>query len=149
MRRKSHYRDYAVAAFRLYAEQGPAAAYKERIREQAETASREDGMPSRGLGSPTEAAVIRAEQALDNVQAVLADMEAVERVLDRAARRKDGEIMREALRKVYLVAGPAEWGEIERRVCAASMAIPADRSTVFQALARACVMFAEERGLRI
>lgn len=66
-----------------------------------------------------------------------------------AARRSDGETMSKALGMVYLVPGPVEWGEIERRVCSASMAIPADRSTVFQALARACIMFAEERGLRM
>ncbi len=144
---KTHYRDYATEAFRLHARLGSAAAYKRRVLAEALSRRAEGGG---SLGSPTEAAVVRAEAALAETEGTIRDLEAVERAMERIGRMRGGTCILRAVREVYEAAPEDELGrgEIQRRVERLSMELPAGRSSIFRWLAIARRVFAEERGLR-
>lgn len=146
---KSNYRDYAVSAFRFFAEAGSSRAYREMIlADVAQTHA--DGPAAKGYGSPTEAQVMRGEMALDNARAELADLEAVERTLDRIDHDRRAREMRQAVRMVYMTDPDVDMdrAEISRRVAQASIMIPASERSVYYWLRLARDFFAEERGLR-
>ena len=146
---KSNYRDYAVSAFRFFAEVGSSRAYRETIlADVAQTSA--DGPTAKGYGSPTEAQVMRGEAALDNARAELADLEAVERTLDRIDRMPEAVIARKVLRMVYLdrPGEELEPGDVSDRIIKAALAVPTSDRTVYRLLAKARRFFAEERGLR-
>jgi len=148
--RKSHIRDYATAAFQFYALVGSRDKYKKIIWEQAirEQHKREGRS---GISKPSEAAVMRAETALEQVQAEIADLEAVERTIRMVEKMRPGHDIMHALAIVYM-AEPhrePERGEISMRVHKAELWIPASEKTVYRWLAKARLLFAEERGLRI
>lgn len=144
---KTHYRDYATEAFRLHARLGSAAAYKRRVLAEALSRRAEGGG---SLGSPTEAAVVRAEAALAETEGTIRDLEAVERAMERIGRMRGGTCILRAVREVYEAAPEDELGrgEIQRWVERLSMELPAGRSSIFRWLAIARRVFAEERGLR-
>lgn len=146
---KTHYRDYATEAYRLHARLGSAAAYKRRVLAEA-LARRAEGGGSAGPGSPTEAAVVRAEAALSEVEGTIRDLEAVERAMERIERLRGGTCILRAVREVYEAAPEGELGrgEIQSRVDRLSVELPAGRSSIFRWLAIARRVFAEERGLR-
>ncbi len=146
---KTHYRDYATEAYRLHARLGSAAAYKRRVLAEA-LARRAESGGSAGPGSPTEAAVVRAEAALAETEGTIRDLEAVERAMERIGRMRGGTCILRAVREVYEAAPEDELGrgEIQRRVERLSMELPAGRSSIFRWLAIARRVFAEERGLR-
>lgn len=149
---KTHYRDYATEAYRLHARLGSAAAYKRRVLAEALARRAESGgsVGSAGPGSPTEAAVVRAEAALAETEGTIRDLEAVERAMERIGRMRGGTCILRAVREVYEAAPEDELGrgEIQRRVERLSMELPAGRSSIFRWLAIARRVFAEERGLR-
>ena len=145
---KTHYRDYATEAWRLYARLGSAEAYKRRIYAEAQQRLAEGG--SGGVGSPTEAAVLRGEAAIADKEGVWRDLEAVERAMERIASRRNGDCILRAVREVYQAHAetPLMPGEIVDRVNRLCMEMPADRSSVYRWLAVARKFFAQERGLR-
>ena len=146
---KTHYRDYATEAYRLHARLGSAAAYRQRIVSEA-LARRAEGGGSAGPGSPTEAAVVRAEAALAETEGTIRDLEAVERAMERIGRMRGGTCILRAVREVYEVEAdrPIERGEIARRVDKLSLEMPAGPRSIYRWLGTARQVFAEERGLR-
>lgn len=146
---KTHYRDYATEAWRLYARLGSAEAYKRRIYAEAQQRHAEGG--SGGVGSPTEAAVLRGEAAIAEKESVWRDLEAVERAMERIASRRNGDCILRAVREVYQVHAdvPLERGDVANRVIRLSIAMPANEATIYRWLGIARRVFAEERGLRI
>lgn len=146
---KTHYRDYATEAYRLHARLGSAAAYKRRVLAEA-LARRAEAGGSAGPGSPTEAAVVRAEAALAETEGTIRDLEAVERAMERIGRMRGGTCILRAVREVYEAEAdrPIERGEIARRVDRLSIGLPASPATIYRWLGLARKIFAEERGLR-
>lgn len=149
---KTHYRDYATEAYRLHARLGSAAAYKRRVLAEALARRAESGgsVGSAGPGSPTEAAVVRAEAALAETEGTIRDLEAVERAMERIGRMRGGACILRAVREIYEVEAdrPIERGEIARRVDRLSVSLPASPATIYRWLGLARKIFAEERGLR-
>lgn len=149
---KTHYRDYATEAYRLHARLGSAAAYKRRVLAEALARRAESGgsVGSAGPGSPTEAAVVRAEAALAETEGTLRDLEAVERAMERIGRMRGGTCILRAVREVYEAEAdrPIERGEIARRVDKLSLEMPAGPRSIYRWLGTARQVFAEERGLR-
>ena len=145
---KTHYRDYATEADRLHARLGSAAAYKRRIYVEAQQRQAQGGS---GVGSPTEAAVLRGEAAVAQKESVWRDLEAVERAIERIASRRNGDCILRAVREVYQVHSetPLERGEIADRVIQLSMEMPASPRSIYGWLSLARDVFAEERGLRM
>ena len=145
---KTHYRDYATEAYRLYARLGGAEAYKRRI--YAEAQERHAQGCTGGPGSPTEAAVLRGEAALAEKEGTWRDLEAVERAMERIGRMRGGTCILRAVREVYEVEAdrPIERGEIARRVDKLSLEMPAGPRSIYRWLGTARQVFAEERGLR-
>ena len=111
---KSHYRDYATAAFRLLAREGSADRYRAKIYNAALARRGEGGT---GLGSPTEAAIMRAEQAVYDAVATIADLEAAEYAVA-ALEARYGYAARRALYMVYVAYADRELvkGEISDRI---------------------------------
>lgn len=147
---KSHYRDYATDAFRFLAKNGPVAAYKMRLyNDTLRYYQLRESCVETGISAPTEAAVIRAEQAVLDAMAEIADMEAAEFALT-AVRNMRGEAAEKAVRAVYMLMPDMERtrGEIEHRVIYASTHLHASRRTVYGWLKLARLVFAEKRGLR-
>ena len=149
---KTHYRDYATEAYRLHARLGSAAAYKRRVLAEALARRAEAGgsVGSAGPGSPTEAAVVRAEAALAETEGTIRDLEAVERAMERIGRMRGGTCILRAVREVYEAEAdrPIERGEIARRVDKLSLEMPAGPRSIYRWLGTARQVFAEERGLR-
>ena len=149
---KTHYRDYATEAYRLHARLGSAAAYKRRVLAEALARRAESGgsVGSAGPGSPTEAAVVRAEAALAETEGTIRDLEAVERAMERIGRMRGGTGILRAVREVYEAEAdrPIERGEIARRVDRLSLEMPAGPRSIYRWLGTARQVFAEERGLR-
>lgn len=149
---KTHYRDYATEAYRLHARLGSAAAYKRRVLAEALARRAESGgsVWSAGPGSPTEAAVVRAEAALAETEGTIRDLEAVERAMERIGRMHGGTCILRAVREVYEIDAdrPIERGEIARRVDKLSLEMPAGPRSIYRWLGTARQVFAEERGLR-
>ena len=149
--KKSHYRDYATDAFRFLGAQKSSKAYRERIyNEMLRFQQLKESSVETGISAPTEAAVMRAEQAIVDAAAAIADLEAAEFALE-AVRQQRGQAAEKAVRAVYMIMPEVELerGEIEYRVIAASMYLCADRRTIYRWLALARRMFAEKRGLRL
>ena len=144
---KSHYRDYATAAFRLLAREGSADRYRAKIYNAALARRGEGGT---GLGSPTEAAIMRAEQAVYDAVATIADLEAAEYAVA-ALKARYGYAARRALYMVYMAYADRELvkGEISDRIHRAELEIPASEKTLYRWLAYARRCFAEKRGLRL
>lgn len=149
---KTHYRDYATEAYRLHARLGSAAAHKRRVLAEALARRAESGgsVGSAGPGSPTEAAVVRAEAALAETEGTIRDLEAVERAMERIGRMRGGTCILRAVREVYEAEAdrPIERGEIARRVDKLSLEMPAGPRSIYRWLGTARQVFAEERGLR-
>lgn len=147
--RKTHYRDYATEAFRFLAREGSSQAYKNRIWNEALARAAERQAGGGGISAPTEAAITRAEAALQSAAAEVQDLEAAEWAILalRGIRGRDAE---KALYAVYMEDPDKELvrGEIHDRVVAASVDIPAGEMTIYRWLGLARDLFAERRGLR-
>ena len=151
MRRKDHIKDYATAAFRFYKVAGGAKKYKDRLWEETLTRSQHSGERYEGIAKPTEADIVRAERVVDDAYAAVADLEAVERTLEIIAKLDNGLYIRRALEIVYFAGAdkPMERGDIQARVHSAELRIPASERAVYRYLAKARILFAVERGLRL
>ena len=147
--KKKHYRDYATEAFRFWSMEGPADEYKQKlwddaIRQQHQVEGRG------GISKPTEAAIRRAEDELQNKEAQLRDLEAVDKTMKIIQALPDGKKIEEALRIVYMENPQRELkrGEIQARILRAAERISASDSTIYRWLAQVRHIFAYERGLR-
>jgi hypothetical protein len=140
MKRQS-YREYATEAFRFLGREGSKEKYIEKLIEDLR-----QSVKSANIGNPTEAALIHKEQALRDKAAELADLEAAEKVMFLSEKE-----VRQSVEMVYMKDCWAELekGDIEMRVHAAEIYIPASRAAVYKWLARARRDFARERGLRL
>lgn len=145
---KTHYRDYATEAYRLHARLGGAEAYKRRIYAEAQAQHAQGRAGSQG--SPTEAAVLRAEAALTEKEGVWRDLEAVERTMKRIALCRNGDCILRAVKEVYQQSPDVSLGrgDIANRVTKLSIAMPASPRSIYGWLRIARDIFAEERGLR-
>lgn len=148
--KKKHYRDYATDAFRILALYGSSEKYKERIISESRKAPEDLGVKiDKGITSPTEAEIIRAQDALDEKMAVIADLEAAERALE-IVRTRFGEDAVKAVKICYMMEPhrPIAWKEIQTSVIFAVMNLHMSESTVYRYLSFARKTFAIERGLR-
>lgn len=152
--RRQHYKDYASDAFRVLGKYGSADAYRERVlaaieQRRADLGTRIDAP----IGSPTEAAIIRAEEAIDEAKATLADIEAAEKALQICAVRDQKQNTRivTSVKAVYMLDRDRlpSHHEIMETVIACSIIVPCDRATIYRWLGFARTVFARERGLRI
>ena len=136
---KDHLRDYCTEAFRFYARWGGRDAY---IKSLVADLQREKGG---GISSPTEAALVHKEQVMREYAAEIADLDAVQMVMNVCERD-----VRRAVEIVYLDKPYAqlEWGDIKQRVHKAELTIPASERNIYYWLKKARMIFAEERGLR-
>lgn len=145
--KKDNIRDYATAAFRFYDREGRPTydeIHDKIFNEALESAQREYSVTG-GISKPTEAAVLRAERELQNREAEILDILAVERTLERLSREE-----RMAVEMVYFEDSSKELekGDITARVHWASLCIPTSEETVWRMLRKARRIFAEERNLR-
>ena len=149
--KKKHYRDYATDAFRILALYGSSEKYKERIIRECREASSDLGTKiDHGVSSPTEAEVIRAQDALDNKMSTIADLEAAERALEIVIARHGDDAVK-AVKICYMMDPhkPLAWKEIQTSVIFAVMNLHMSERTVYRYLALARKSFAIERGLRV
>jgi len=147
--KKAHYRDYATEAFRFWARKGPAEKYRQSLWNEA--LERHERLErSTGISAPSEAAIMRAEQAVKDAEAELKDMDAVEFALE-ALEKLRGRAAIKAIQMVYLKDPnrDIQKGEIEDRVHEAEISIPASERTIYRYLSLARRLFAEKRGLRM
>ncbi|MFT8889465.1 MAG: hypothetical protein ABF904_11690 [Ethanoligenens sp.] len=149
---KDHIRDYATAAFRYYAELGCPTyeLLKKQIYDKALIQSKKELGHTNGISKPTEYAIMNAERAVENHEAELRDILAVQEVIERLNFKKNYDIVR-AVRMVYFADAdkPLEKGSISARVHQAELEIPASERQIYYWLNQARKIFAEERGLRI
>lgn len=141
MNKRQTYRAYATDAFRFLAREGSKEKYiKKLVEEMQRSISRA------GINSPTESSLIHKEQVLRDKAAELFDLEAVEKVM-----RCSTKEMRQALEMVCMKDcwKDLEWGDISSRVHYAELHIPASQAQIYRWLAKSCLNFARERGLRI
>lgn len=147
---KDYLRDYATAAFRFYTKNGMSAEkFKQKIYDEAlEQMKKKEGHS--GVSKPTEAAITRAENAVDEKLAEIKDMEAVEKVLAELKGTRRGYIV-QAIEFVYFKEPDKdiELGDIKNRVIEASLKIPAGERTIYRWLRQARELFAYQRGLRV
>lgn len=147
--KKQAYRDYATEAFRFWAREGGAETYRQKIwNEAVANQQRQEG--TSGISKPSEAAIIRAEQAIEDAYASMADLEAVERTIDVIRRRPGGEDRERVIRAVYMAYPNREIrrGEIQDRVHRAEQDLHLAERTIYGMLGEARSIFAKERGLR-
>ena len=79
---KTHYRDYATEAFRILALEGSAEKFRERIWNEALDNMERRKERNGSISAPTEAAIMRAQKALDDAKATILDLEAAEFALE-------------------------------------------------------------------
>lgn len=148
--RKDIIRDYATEAFRYYAACGRLTSdqLKEKVYQQIYEQSKKE-FGHRGIigySDRTAYAVIKAEEAVAQMQAEFEDILAVERTLAQV-----NHCVKEAVEIVYFTEPEKElerW-DISNRVQKAVMKIHASERTVYYWLHKARKIFAKERGLRI
>ena len=148
--KKDNIRDYATEAFRFYAACGKltSAELEQMVRDRIYQQSRKAVLRS-GSGMPSDAtavAVMKAEDAVRDLQAEILDITAVEKTLKRLNAQQ-----RKAVEIVYFTdpEKDLERNDISDRVHKAELYIPASEQSVYRYLKKAREIFAEERGLRI
>ena len=148
--KKDNIRDYATEAFRFYAACGKltSAELEQIVRDKIYQQSKREILRS-GSGmsiSPTEYAIMKAEDAVRDLQAEFMDIIAVEKTLHRLNKQQ-----RKAVEIVYFTDAEKdlEKNDISNRVHKAELHIPASEQSVYRYLKKAREVFAEERGLRI
>jgi len=152
--RKSHIRDYATEAFRFWAREGSAEAYRAKIWEEAmasRAAGREGRASSGDISKPTESTMILIERRIDEAQAEIMDLEAVDATMRILGGKKASRERLLALRLVYMQDPhrDLEKGEVADRVHQAELLIPASAATIYRWLSDARITFALERKLRL
>ena len=139
-RERDYLRDYCTAAFRFYARWGGRKYFIDSII--MDMQKQKGG----GISSPTEFALVHKEAALRDKAAELADLDAVDKVLQICGRD-----IKRAVEIVYLDRPneELEWGDIKNRVHVAELTLPASERQIYYWLKKARMLFAEERGLRL
>lgn len=148
---KDYIRDYATAAFRFYAKSGMSAEkFKQKIYIEALEEHKKNEGGSSGISKPTEAAIIVAEKAVNERIAEISDMEAVDKVIAQLEVKHRYDIIK-AIQQVYFKDSDIELniGDIQNRVHAAAINIPASERSIYRWLRQARELFSYERGLRI
>lgn len=150
--KKSHLRDYATNAFRLYAAEGKPThdELRERIFRRILAEITPPEVSGGGVSKPTEQEIMAAEKRLDDYAAYLQDIAAVERTVDILQRDVRGQFILECLDEVYFKSPniPLRRGDIHDRVVAAMHKLYiGSENTVYSALRKAVRIFARERGL--
>lgn len=148
---KNHIRDYATEAFRFYARNGKSAdKYKQKIYDEALEEYKKRLQSKSGISNPTEAAIMRAEAAVNEKLAEIKDMEAVELTLRELEVSRERN-MKKAVEIVYFTDAHKELekGDINKRVHIAELSIPASERAIYKWLGKARKIFAGNRGLRI
>jgi len=146
--KKDNIRDYATAAYRFYKKIGESTElFKAQIREEY-LKSYEGG--GSGISKPTEAALMRAEKAIDSRVAEVKDVEAVEKVIAQLKAGGRSDIVK-CIEIVYFQDADKELmkSDIQRRVDKAVLEIPCSERQVYKLLGQARQLFAMERGLRV
>lgn len=151
---RNHYRDYASDAYRKLGKFGSADAYRKLIVDRLEKRREELGTRiDVQSGSPTEAEIIRAEEAAEKARARLNDLEAAERALKICAARdgKEGTQIVRAVRGVYQLEKDylLSHKDIAKTVIAFSILAHVSTATIYRWLAFARRCFAIERGLDV
>ena len=150
--KKDAIRDYATEAFRFYAALGRPKYedIKKRVYDYAMSEERRAEVKTGGLSLPTEYQLRNAENALEELEAELMDIFAVERTLEILSTHKNGQDIKDALEIVYFSepARPLRRNEITNRVHFAEFAIHTTEPTVYRYLRIAREIFARERKLR-
>ena len=151
--KKDHVRDYATEAFRFYKKTGMTAEqYKKKLHKEAYDKAHKEVMRDKNkINKPTEMALIIAEEAVENKEAEIRDIQAVEATLDLISRMKNSNEILKAIECVYFTDAdkPVERNDISNRIYKAIMSIPSSERCIYRSLGKARQMFAIERGLRI
>ena len=148
--KKEPYRDYATEAFRFLALEGSSMKYKQKIWNEAIEEQRRAEINGSGISCPTEAAIMRADEAIFNAEAAISDLEAAEFARDTLEKMRGIPAVK-ALKTVYMQDPDKHIGrgEIEDRVHYSALNYHASERTIYGWLALARKLFAERRGLRI
>ena len=138
---KEWYRDYATHAFMEFSALG----YP--TRETMEEKIRQDINRRLAMEEPG-FIVVKADAAVLEREALLQDIDAVNRVLLQL-RRENRDHIADAIREVYFlgVGGKAKKGTLTARVRRFAYEYPANEATVYRWLKKAREMFCEARGL--
>lgn len=145
VKRKDHIKDYATEAFRFYAKSGGKETY---IKKLVDDINKSKGT---GISNPTESEIVSKEKVIESRAAELADIEAVEKVLNILTKLSQGIYIKKSLELVYFkdCRKDITWGAITERINKAEIEIPASRAQIYRWLRKARELFAEERGLRL
>ena len=153
-----HITKYCTEAFRFYARVGGLESYakgKEDALAEAAAYARSEGNAGikSGPSDPTAAAYSRmeSERKESGLMSEYQDLQAVEMALEIIARLKNSRDINRALQRVYYLDADRELerGDIQGRVAAASIWIPASERQIYRWLADARAILARERGLRL
>jgi hypothetical protein len=154
--RKDNIRDYATAAFRFYAQYGSYEAYKKaKVQMIAEDLAQHDKLypRKRRTSSPIEAQMIKAEKKYNQeYYAEIEDVKAVERTLFLISKDPNGEDIKRCIEEVYFKDSDKpflEKGDIQARVDSLAEKAYLCERQIYRNLAKARLIFASERGLRI
>lgn len=147
--KKEPYRDYATEAFRFLALEGSSPKYKQKIWNEAIEEQRKAEISGTGISCPTEAAIMRADEAIFRAEAEISDLEAAEFARDTLEKMCGIDAVR-SLKTVYMTDPdkPITRGEIEDRVHKSVLSFHASERTIYRWLAIAREEFAKKRGLR-
>lgn len=149
--KKSHLRDYATNAFRLYAAEGKPThdELRERIFRRILAEITPPEVSGGGVSNPTEQEIMAAEKRLDDYAAYLQDIAAVERTVDILQRDMRGKLVLDCLELVYFEDPdkPIRKGDIQDRVVRAARRLYISEETVYRMLRKTVRIFALERGL--
>lgn len=148
---KDYLRDYTTEAFRFYARNGKSAEmFKRAIYLEALANECKNETGSSVISKPTEAAIMRAENAVNDKISEIYDMEAVDQVIAELKVNYKNEIA-EAINIVYFTNpnNQLKKGDIQERVVQASMNVGLSEASIYRGLKKARILFAKRRGLRV
>ena len=148
--KKQHYRDYATDAFRFLAAQGSSSKYKQKIWNEAIEEQRRLEVTGTGISCPTEAAILRADEAIFDAQAAISDLEAAEFAIS-TLEQLQGTNAVKTLKTVYMLDPnrPIRRREIVNRVKACATEFYISDRKIYEWLETAREEFAKKRGLRL
>jgi hypothetical protein len=154
--RKDNIRDYATAAFRFYALYGSYEVYKKaKVQMVAEDLEQHDRLypNKRRTSSPVESHLLKAEKKYnDEYYAEIEDVKAVERTLFIISKDPNGDSIKRCIEEVYFKGSDKaylEKGDIQSRVDNLTSNAYLCERQIYRNLAKARMIFASERGLRI
>lgn len=145
-------RDYLVDCFRLHAGLGGHEQFRRKLEQIKSAAVQEQNyvQGNSGLPMPTEAAMFRMDEATENLQLVLRDLEAVGKTLRILERRNNGAEIMQAIKYIYMAEPdkPLTRGVFKERVRWCEIHIPAAERTIYYWLKTARLQLMAELGMR-